>query len=196
MTATRRRQSADLVLHVILRDAEPTVWRRLRVPDRYTLHQLHRMLQLLFGWLDYHLYRFEVDARRFENLDPELEPDPDDGAEDSRATTLNALGLRPGSRLEYRYDFGDDWAFDLVVERLMATSPDALPRVLGGARAGPPEDAGGIHGYERLLQVLANPADPEHAELRAWAGADYNPEVFDVRAAHQTVTLVAAWGAL
>ena len=48
----------DLVLHVALRDTAPPVWRRLRVPDRLTLHQLHRVLQLAFGWLDYHLYEF------------------------------------------------------------------------------------------------------------------------------------------
>jgi hypothetical protein len=53
-------------LCITLADIEPPIWRRVRVPDAYTLDQLHRVIQLLFGWLDYHLYSFEVGERRLE----------------------------------------------------------------------------------------------------------------------------------
>ena len=33
----------------------------------------------------------------------------------------------------------------------------------------PPEDCGGPYGYVDLLRILADPDDPEHAEMTAWA---------------------------
>lgn len=219
--ATRRASAAagrahDLVLHVALRDLDPPVWRRLRVPDRLTLHQLHRVLQLAFGWLDYHLYAFTpgtpasgrsarggAAARvRYGEPDPEWDDPADVEMRDSRQVTLQALALRRGARLTYTYDFGDDWTHDLTVEQVIAAAePDeGVPMILDGARAGPPEDAGGVSGYERLLAALADPDDPEHEEMKAWAalwgGAPYDPDRFDPWLANHTLMLVAEWGAL
>src|SRR5688500_7754393 len=83
----RPRIPRDLDLRVTITDIEPPIWRLVRVPDDYTLHQLHRVLQLVFGWLDYHLYDFRVGERRFEAPDPEAE------GEDSTAIRLRDLEL-------------------------------------------------------------------------------------------------------
>ena len=56
---------------------------------------------------------------------------------------------------------------------------------LDGARACPPEDCGGIPGYERLLAALADPKDPEHDELVEWAPDGFDPEAFDLVAANR-----------
>ena len=48
-----------------------------------------------------------------------------------------------------------------------------------GANACPPEDCGALSGYYRLLDVLADPKDPEHEEMKGWVEADWNPEAFD-----------------
>ena len=63
----------DLVLRVSLRDIVPEIWRTVRVPREYTLAQLHRTLQLVFAWQDYHLHMFEIGERRFEAPDEEAE---------------------------------------------------------------------------------------------------------------------------
>jgi Plasmid pRiA4b ORF-3-like protein len=59
------------------------------------------------------------------------------------------------------------------------------PLVLAGARAFPPEDSGGVWGYQRLIEALSDPADPEHDEYREWAGEDFDPERFDREAANE-----------
>jgi hypothetical protein len=41
-----------------MRGIVPPIYRRVRVPDGFTLHQLHRVLQIAFSRLDYHLYDF------------------------------------------------------------------------------------------------------------------------------------------
>jgi Plasmid pRiA4b ORF-3-like protein len=37
---------------------------------------------------------------------------------------------------------------------------------------------GGSWGYRELLDVLADPAHPEHAERREWLGEDFDPDDF------------------
>jgi Plasmid pRiA4b ORF-3-like protein len=61
----------QLLLRVTMREITPPIWRLLRVPDGFTLHRLHRALQMAFSRLDYHLYAFELGSRRFEAPDPE-----------------------------------------------------------------------------------------------------------------------------
>ncbi|MCA1789904.1 MAG: plasmid pRiA4b ORF-3 family protein [Thioalkalivibrio sp.] len=182
-----------LQLRITLAEIEPPVWRVVRVPDAYTLHQLHRVLQIASGWLDYHLYMFQVCDRRFE------EPLEDAADEDATAVHLRDLGLGKGARLTYTYDFGDDWVHEIVVQGVHAATGLAgdppLPVLSGGERAGPPEDCGGPYSYAEMLQALADPDHPEHESYRLWAG-DYDPERFDLRAARNSLTLAAAWGAI
>lgn len=51
---------------------------------------------------------------------------------------------------------------------------------LDGARARPPEDVGGIPGYEQFLEVINDPENPEHAEAKHWCGGYFDPERFDL----------------
>ena len=205
-TRSRAARPSDLVLHVSLQEIEPPIWRRIRIPDRYTLHQLHRVLQLAVGWLDYHLYEFTLDApedgRRFGVPDPDWDDDGDETI-DARGVTLRQLALEAGARFQYVYDFGDGWTHDIVVERVEAGSDDpeaSYPALMDGARAAPPEDAGGVGGYEHLLTVLRNRRHPEHAAMRQWAslwaGAPYDPERFDPWQVNRALMLVSVWGAL
>lgn len=192
----RRRTTRQLVLRVTLRDIEPPVWRLVHVPEAFTLHQLHRVLQIAFSWLDYHLYEFRIGHRRFEAPDPEA----DDEVEDSMSVRLADIDLRAGAKITYLYDFGDGWTHDIVVERVIAKpleGPQAgLPRLLDGARAAPPEDAGGPHGHERLLEALADASHPEHEDMRAWVGEQYDPGRFDPWSLDRALALAAGWGAI
>lgn len=46
-------------LKVILRGISPQIWRRVLVPADLTLYGLHRVIQIAFGWEDYHLHAFK-----------------------------------------------------------------------------------------------------------------------------------------
>lgn len=66
----------------------------------------------------------------------------------------------PGDAARYEYDFGDGWTH---VVKLLAIEPRErgakYPRCIGGERACTPEDCGGVPGYYRLLEILADPSD-------------------------------------
>ncbi|MDO9538256.1 MAG: plasmid pRiA4b ORF-3 family protein, partial [Thermoplasmata archaeon] len=53
------------------------------------------------------------------------------------------------------------------------------PRCIGGKRAGPPEDCGGVSGYGELLKNLRNPKHKEHEEMWSWVGREFDPEDFN-----------------
>ena len=53
------------------------------------------------------------------------------------------------------------------------------PKCIAGARACPPEDCGGIDGYQELLEIISDPKNDEYDEMITWLGGKYNPEEFN-----------------
>jgi len=59
--ATKR--PAVYQLKVSLREIEPSIWRRIQVLEDTKLPRLHRILQMLFNWEDYHVHDFVAGER-------------------------------------------------------------------------------------------------------------------------------------
>lgn len=182
-----------LVLRVTLRHIEPPVWREISVPDTYSLLQLHRCIQMVFSWLDYHLFEFQVSARRFEAADPEAD------GEDAARVRLCDLDLTARSTFLYVYDMGDHWEHEITVGRItdvpVRGERDDLAYLVGGARAAPPEDVGGPPGYENAIAAFAR-RSPEDEETLVWLGPGFQPELFDQRAGNHALMLATAWSVI
>jgi hypothetical protein len=172
---------------IALRGARPPIWRRLEVPSSITLYRLHQSIQAAFGWADYHLWVFETPADHYGTGGREL------GHRSPRSVKLSDVAAFPGDRIRYTYDFGDDWEHDITVEDVRAAEPGtAYPRCTAGRRACPPEDCGGVWGYQVLLEILADPGHPEHGERLEWLGldaaSDFDPAEFTVSHASQRLS--------
>jgi hypothetical protein len=167
---------AVYTLDVRLRDISPPIWRMVEIAGSATLEDVHLALQVAMGWTNSHLHQFVIEGASYGMVDV----DQADGLdlEDERRFRLQDLVKRSGSFI-YEYDFGDNWEHEVTVKRVakVATSPE--PRCIAGARACPPEDCGGIGGYENLLQVLADPSHEEYSHLVEWS-EDFQPEHFAV----------------
>ena len=162
-------------LKVTMVGIRPPVWRRVVVPSAITLSELHCVLQAAFGWWDYHLHEFDIAGVRYGIDDGEGWEPP----KDERRARLGRLAPI-GSSFTYTYDFGDDWRHKVAVGQVTRADPSvAYPACSGGRRARPPEDCGGVSGYENLLAVLADPGDEEHASMLEWVGGAFDPEAFD-----------------
>jgi hypothetical protein len=174
--------SVALVLKITLCGLRPPVWRRVRISGDSSLLMLHRVIQAAMGWQDCHLHEFEIGDRRYG--EPDDDPWPGDAQiYNEKNMKLGALVERGVRRFRYVYDFGDGWEHEIVVEKVEPLDPELpYPALITGKRACPPEDCGGMPGYCRLLEVLADPAHEEHAELREWAGDDFDPEHVDLDA--------------
>lgn len=167
-------------LRVTLEQIEPPIWREVVVPSDAALRDLHDVLQAAFGWRGTHLHYFEMLGERFGPHELDMP-----GLHDDRRSRMSEVLPEAGARATYVYDMGDDWRHRIDV---LAIEPDSTgrPRCLGGARAGPPEDCGGIPGYEELVEALAHPEDPAIEELRAWAGR-WRPERFTRQSADRRI---------
>lgn len=56
----------------------------------------------------------------------------------------------------------------LRIEKVSESSPGInYPRLLKASGACPPEDVGGVYGYEESLQTLADPEHEQHEEMAA-----------------------------
>ncbi len=181
----RRDALATLALHVQLREAFPPVWRRIEVASDLGLDDLHDVLQVCFGWQDYHLYRFTTGPEHepgvafacAADLVEAYEGDQDLPTWDVRVDELLA---EPGERLYYQYDYGDNWWLTLEVEDVVdGRVPPGRAVLVEGAGAGPPEDCGGVGGY-RTIVAAADPSHPDHqealADVTAWWGRDVAPD--------------------
>jgi hypothetical protein len=166
-------------LKVTLNDTRPSIWRRLVVSGDITLRQLHDSLQIAMGWTDSHLHQFEIGGQRYGATEY------DDGGElgllPEQRYRLNQVAPELGARVVYEYDFGDGWDHTVVVEKIGPPEPGTrYPVCVAGQRACPPEDVGGVWGYEAFLKAIRNRRHPEHDELLEWAGGHFDPEAFDL----------------
>lgn len=165
-------------IKVTLAGSQPPIWRRLQVPSTMTLRALHDVLQVAFGWEDYHMWVFETPLGRYGLPDRDLE------ISSAAAKRLGQVAPHKTDRLGYTYDFGDDWEHIIAVEAISNPEPGiAYPRCLTGRRACPPEDCGGIWGYDYLIEILTDPRHEEHQERLEWLGLDspsqFDPSAFD-----------------
>lgn len=170
---------------LVLVGVAPPVWRRIQVPETYSFWDLHVALQDAMGWLDYHLHVFRVTGPGAGEVEQIGIPD-DDPFEGDKPTLpgweipITRHFLRPGTAVPYEYDFGDGWEHELTLEAILPRQAgQKYPLCVDGARACPPEDCGGVYGYENLLTVIQDPTHEEYESTLEWLGGRFDSDRFD-----------------
>ncbi|MEA3458997.1 MAG: plasmid pRiA4b ORF-3 family protein [Candidatus Thermoplasmatota archaeon] len=168
---------------ITLKGIRPPIWRRIQVPEKYTFWGLHVAIQDAFGWSDCHLHEFELqDKSTSLRVDIGI---PDEDFDRSILAGWNQKIVdyfsMENCSAHYVYDFGDYWVHKIQLEKIIPKEKDGIyPRCIKGKRACPPEDCGGIGGYERLLDIMNNENHEEYDEMIEWLGGRFDPEHFDV----------------
>ena len=178
-------------LKITLFDTQPKIWRRILIPSSATFWDLHSAIQDVFHWSHSHLHQFYYDDKvskktlRFgiptdDDEMYELEILPNWEHKISKYLNLEEPNLK------YVYDLGDNWIHMIELENILPMENGvAYPVCLGGKRNSPPDDCGGVGGYEDLLEVLSNPSDEEHEDTKQWVesqtGGPFDPEHFDLK---------------
>jgi hypothetical protein len=180
MTARRAIDSFTEIatLRIELKDSDPLIWRVVEVPTSVTLKVLHDIVQAAMGWLDYHLWEMAIGGQIYG-----LPMEEDWGTAPRKVASRTRLRdvLAPGTtKIDYTYDFGDDWKHSLTVSDVRAGDPGtAYPRFIAGERDCPPEDCGGIPGFYEMLEARADPEHPDHADVSEWLDG-YDPDDLDL----------------
>jgi Plasmid pRiA4b ORF-3-like protein len=164
-------------VRIELRGSDPAIWRQVDVPTAITLKGLHDIVQAAMGWLDYHLWEFTIDRRRYGlPMDEDWSTEPRGNAGKVHLREV----LKPRRTIiDYLYDFGDCWEHRLTLSGIRAGEPGvAYPRFVAGERNAPPEDCGGIPGFYETLEAAADPTHENYAEAKEWLD-DYDPDTLD-----------------
>ena len=182
-------QDLAFQFRVTLRGIEPEVWRLIAVPAKYSFWDLHVAIQDAMGWLDSHLHAFRIQNPQTGLVDQI--GIPDDSFEDDATflpgweIPMNEYFKEPGNSANYEYDFGDGWEHAVVLEEVTSRIPrKQYPVCLDGGQTCPPEDCGGIHGYQELLAILRDPTHEEHDSMVQWVGGKYDPAAFSPKRVH------------
>lgn len=166
---------------------KPPVWRRLIVAGDLRLNEVHAVIQAAMGWSDYHLHRFRTGADyRSPHFVTEFDLEEGDEGILEDDVRLDRVVGEVGDRLWYEYDFGDGWDHVLKVEEVLKYASSEVELVTG-RRACPPEDVGGVGGYQAVAAWVESGYDPalvpeqfESAEHgRDWLPEGWDPAVFD-----------------
>jgi hypothetical protein len=169
---------------IVLKGITPAIWRRIQVPEGYSFWDLHVAIQDAMGWLDYHLHAFRIRRKRARAATVIGIPDDFGFVGDPEFLAGWEISISDyfhdvGATADYEYDFGDGWEHEIVLEGiLLREKGQKYPRCVDGAQTCPPEDCGGVHGYYRVLEVLADPGDDEHEDMLVWLGGKYEPGEF------------------
>jgi hypothetical protein len=134
------------------------------------------------GWTNSHLHHFRIGKQLYG--DPMLmeENMEEYHYKDSTRTRISKILPKTGERLNfiYEYDFGDCWEHEILFEGCPKKEPGTkYPLCVEGKRACPPEDCGGIRGYEDFLEAIVNKKHERHKEKLVWIGGQFDPEEFD-----------------
>lgn len=167
---------------ITLNQSVPKVWRRIVVPAEYTFFALHCAIQDAMGWNDSHLHEFRFTNKQARRDDVRIGtpmPDDDYGDEliDERGSLLADYFGTNALQCVYSYDFGDGWEHTILLEKtFMNVRGKRYPECIAGAQACPPDDCGGLGGYDHLRNVLKNKKHREHRDMLEWLGLEYASE--------------------
>ncbi len=180
-------------LEVLLDGVEPRVWRTFLLRSDLTFHELHDTIQGACGWEDRHLYQF-MDGRTRKRI---CEAPFENEYPGSHEVELTSVFLRVGDSCIYEYDFGDSWWHVVKLKKISELKGQFQRKLTGGERSFPPEDCGGVPGYERCIAAIGisktelaslDDDDEEMLSRREWMG-DWDPEEFDFDATARQLRL-------
>jgi hypothetical protein len=136
-------------LRVMLRETCPHIWRRFLVRSDSSIVDLHRTIQIAFGWSGRRVFEFDVQGHR---QGVRLEGDP-------HHILLSDFRFYVKERFTYAYNIADQesrpWQFAIRLEQKLAIDAcQHYPCCIGGVGAPPPELCGGPFAFESLRDLF------------------------------------------
>lgn len=153
----------SLRLKVQMKDVtKPPMWREIVIPADFNFSQLHHAIQAVTGLENCHLWQFQRQAydpglQIGIPMEDEMGFGLDDWTHDADVTPVTGFLARKGDKLEYVYDFGDDWIFTVSVLDVMERAGEVATCTKWKCDFQPIEDCGGVWTYLRLREAFSAP---------------------------------------
>ena len=179
----KRPNVSEYHLRIKLNDTNIKIWRELKVPSNLELDFLGHLLIDIIGWEDVHLFQF-MHNKVFYSDQESVDMSFRGNVKLMSKFALSDLLKEKGDKMMFEYDFGDSWRHDVWVKGIREYEKGEKPRIefVKGQGDCPPEDCGGVPGYERLLELAKKKRkSAEEKEELDWYGIDkyFDPEECD-----------------
>ena len=122
------------------------IWRRIAISGEDTLETLHLVIFHAFDRFEDHLYSFYFTANPTSKSRSRLRgapeySDPRAGSgHPASAVQIGSLKLKPKSKFEYLFDYGDEWWHEITFEGKQSKQSDQrYPRILSLGGESPPQ---------------------------------------------------------
>lgn len=184
-------------IKIKLLHSSPPIWRRILVPSKTKMPNIHKIIQTAMGWENAHLHSFRKGT---EVYSPHTLYD--DFGIDYKNIKLSDLLVIEKNKLLYEYDFGDGWMHEILLEKILPIDPLLkYPVCIAGKLNCPPEDCGGVYQYNHLVALSkasqkeektdvnkednVEDNDEEYDDFIEWLDEDFRPEFFDIDAVNK-----------
>ena len=171
------------IIRISLKNVKPIVWRKLEVPSNITLSYLAEVLIYVMGWEGYHLHQFRKNGVYYKEVtDEDTFWLGGERLNDEAEYTLGQVLTKKGDKMTFDYDFGDGWEHQVALSDITPYADGEAPalHLLAGKNACPPEDCGGVWGYEALCNNYYTGKKDRDFPKEHYALVDkhFNPEYF------------------
>lgn len=163
------------ILEINLNLLNDRVKREAIIPLNYNFLQLHEVLQVLYGWYNYHLYKFELSDSEITNIvSKKLYEEYEDFSYENidliyidKETLLSEVFTK-NKNIKYFYDFGDGWEIDIKLKKVVKEYNKNISTCILADKNSPPEDIGGVYGYQEFLEIINNPKSTNDVGIEEW----------------------------
>lgn len=138
------------------------------------------MSEILMAGLDEKIIDFdtaktmiEADKASLSDIEKPIEEAKPKYSYKDSADLIESLNLDLDDKLYFTYDFGDNWEFQLKLEKILdpkEVNDPHIPRVLTGKCFGILEDIGGVYAMKEFIE-----ADNSLEEFKYYYKSDHNP---------------------
>lgn len=164
--------------------------RRLLVPMNITFKELHEIIQVAFDWQDRHLHDFNLFDEKgnfilniISEFEEVFEPRQDCLMLLDKEVPIDEY-VRNRNKIVYNYDYGDNWIHEISVQGMVSDYDKNYPICIMAEGKRPPEDVGGIPGYEEYLEIMNNPDHPQYKNMKSWTASQWYRD-FDIDIANR-----------
>ena len=143
------------------------VWRRVLVPGKRLLQDLHQIIQICMEWKDNYRHCFYTEAP---------------GGID-RINFNDKMKIREVCEqgiTEISYEYGTKWNINLIFLSPQQPGKDELIRCVAGEGAAPPESVAGPIRFRKILGILEGGSDMEKQAALYEMGPHYVPGLFNM----------------
>lgn len=192
------KRAREYIVEISLDDAPVSVVRWLSVPSNLYVGHFVYVLVYAMGWDGYHLTEL-MQGNTLWRSTKEKAMDAESGMEyeelypgmkvrNSFRATVSQLLKKVGDECSLTYDLGDSWHHTVRLVEIRRYEDKEIRfsnigvELLSGEGACPPDDCGGVSGYEDILRILQDPEDCNHGHFRSLLGEGFDPAFFDFRA--------------